>query len=182
MKTHVQDVVNVLLYEDLHGVLLVGHSLGGFIVAAVAERIPERLTHAINLDGMIPVDGKSPKDLIPALWAEFRQSAQESGTQGWVPPPDWTFGVTGTELDWLRSKLTSHPLKTLETPFSFTNPAARSIPRTFIHCIEGASEDEIANQENECIQMGWKYRKLPTGHDAMITAPEELTHLLLELV
>ena len=182
MNTHIQDVVNVLLFEDLHGVLLVGHSLGGIMAPAVAERIPERLARIINLDGMIPVDGKSPKEMMPFLWSEFQQSAQASGDEKWVPPPDWTFGVTGTELEWLRSKLTAHPLKALETPFSYTNPAARSIPRTFIHCTEGVSQEEILNQEKECTQLGWQYRMLYTGHDAMITAPEELTRMLLELV
>jgi pimeloyl-ACP methyl ester carboxylesterase len=182
MKTHVQDVVNVILYEDLHGVLLVGHSLGGILVTTVAERIPERLAHIISLDGMIPIEGKSAKEMVPFLWAEFQQSAKASGNEGWVPPPDWTFGVTGTELEWLRSKLTAHPLKSLETPFTFSNQAARSIPRTFIHCTEGVSREEIVNQEKECTQMGWRYSQLQTGHDAMITAPQELTKMLLELV
>ena len=182
IKTHVQDVVNVLLFEDLHDVLLVGHSLGGMMVPLVAELVPERLSHIISLDGMIVVDGKAPKDVLPAFWSEFQQSEKEGGDPGWVPPPDWTFGVTGMELDWLRSKLTAHPLKTWEMPFSITNPAARSIPRTLIFCTEGASEEEIADQEKECIRLGWQYRQIQTGHDAMITAPQELARLLLELV
>src|SRR5258708_4241557 len=65
MNTHVQDVVGVLEYEDLSNVLLIGHSLGGIMVPAVAERIPERLAHIVNLDGPIPIDGKSVKDILP---------------------------------------------------------------------------------------------------------------------
>ncbi len=182
MNTHIQDVVNVLEYEDLYGVMLVGHSLGGIMAPAVAERIPERLAHVINLDGEIPIDGKSTKEILPDLWSDFRHSAQASGDEWWASPPDWTFGVTGTDLEWMKSKLTAHPLKTWETPFSLTNQIARSIPRTFIHCTEGVSQEERENQERNCTQMGWQYRMLPTGHDAMITAPQELTKLLLELV
>jgi pimeloyl-ACP methyl ester carboxylesterase len=182
MNTHIQDVVSVLEYEGLKEVILVGHSLSGFMVPAVAERVSERIVYIINLDGLLPVDGKSFKDLRPNDWNYFRQLAQANGDEGWMPITEWTFGVTGDDLEWLMSKLTPHPLKTLETPLFFTNPAALSIPRTFIHCIEGSSPDDIENQKQDCALMGWQYRTLFTGHDAMILAPSELTGLLLEFV
>jgi len=180
MNTHIQDVVGLLEYEDLKQVILVGHSLSGFMVPAVAERVPERIVHIINLDGVLPVDGKPFKDLRPDDWNEFRQRAQANGDEWWMPVTEWTFGVSGDDLDWLTSKLTPHPLKTWETPLCFTNPAARSIPRTFIHCIEGSSPEDIENQKKDCERMGWQYRTLSTEHDAMILAPKELTELLLE--
>lgn len=180
LNTHVQDVIGVLESEDLHGVILVGHSFGGTMAPAVAECIPERLAHILNLDGELPADGKSTKELMPDLWSDFRYRARASGGEWWVPPvSEWTFGVTGADLEWVKSKLTAHPLRTWDTPFSLTNPAARSIPRTYIHCTEGCSPAEIANRENECARMGWQYLPLPTGHDAMITAPKELAELLL---
>ena len=180
MNTHIQDVVGVLEYEDLNQVILVGHSLSGFMVPAVAERVPERIAHIVNLDGVLPIEGKSFKEIMPDYWNDFRQQAQAHGDEWWMPPTEWTFGVTGNDLDWLTSKLTPHPLRTWETPLCFTNPAARSIPRTFIHCIEGSSPDDIENQKKDCLRMGWQYRTLPTDHDAMILVPKELTELLLE--
>jgi pimeloyl-ACP methyl ester carboxylesterase len=183
MHTHIQDVVGVLEYEDLSQVILVGHSLAGFMAPSVAERIPQRIAHIINLDGVIPVDGKSFKDLLPDYWNDLRQRALTNGDEWWSPPVrEWTFGVTGDDLEWMMSKLTAHPLKSWETRLSLKTPAALSIPRTFIHCVEGASSDEITNQEKDCVRMGWEYRMLSTGHDAMITAPKELTELLLEFV
>jgi pimeloyl-ACP methyl ester carboxylesterase len=182
LNTHIQDVVAVLDSEDLHRVILVGHSLSGTMALAVAERIPERLAHVANLDGWLPIDGKSARDLKPDLWTGLRHCAEASGDEWWVPPPpDWTFGISGADWEWVRSKLTDHPLKTWETPFSLTNPAARSIPRTYIYCTEGCSPEEVANQQNECARMGWQYLSLPTGYDAMITAPKELAELLLEI-
>lgn len=183
MNTHIQDVVGVLEYENLNQVILVGHSLAGFMAPAVAERTPERIAHIVNLDGVIPTNGKAFKDLMPSFWDDFRQRGQAAGDEWWSPPiREWTFGVTGDDLEWMMSKLTPHPLKSWETPLFFTNPAAGSIPRTFIHCIEGASPDETEKQMKECVNMGWQYRTLSTGHDAMITAPKELTELLLEFV
>jgi pimeloyl-ACP methyl ester carboxylesterase len=183
LHTHIQDVVSVLEHEDLHQVIVVGHSLAGFMVPAVAEHAPERVGQIVNLDGVIPEDGKAFKDFMPEYWHDFQQRARASGDEGWAPPVlEWTFGVTGADLEWMRSQLTPHPLKTWETPVAFTNPAARSIPRTFIHCTEGASPDEKASQEQDCAPLGWRYRTLPTGHDAMITAPEALAKLLLDFV
>jgi hypothetical protein len=81
----------------------------------------------------------------------------------------------------MQSKLTPYPLKTWLMPMTFANPVARSIPRTFIHCTDGASAEEIVNEEKKCLEAGWQYRQLATGHDAMITAPKELSALLLDL-
>jgi len=180
MNTHIQDVVNVLEFEDLSSVILVGHSLGGIMVPAVAARVPERVSHVINLDGILPVAGKPIKEMLPDFWQNFRERAQANGDEWWAPPPGWTFGVTGADLEWMKSRLTSHPLKTWETPLFFTNPAASTIPHTFIHCTDGSSQDDISNQEKDCLREVWQYRMLPTGHDAMITMPVKLTELLLE--
>jgi pimeloyl-ACP methyl ester carboxylesterase len=183
LNTHVQDVVGVLEYEDLHNVILVGHSLSGFMTRAVAERVPERVAHIISVDGRIPDNGKPFKTMWPDIWADLRRRANASDDERWSSPDsERTFGVTGADLEWMMSKLTPHPLKTWETPLSFINPTAGSIPRTFIHCTEGASQEDLANEEKDCVQKGWHYRKLLTGHDAMITAPKELTELLLEFV
>lgn len=184
MHTHIQDVVNVLEYEDLRGVILVGHSLAGFMAPAVVERAPERIAHIVNLDGPLPVEGKAFKDLMPDIWDDFRQRGRAAGEEGWAPPVwEWTFGVTGADLAWMQSKLTPHPLKTWETPLHFTNPAARSIPRTFIACTDDSlSDEEIAAEEKKHVELGWGYRALPTGHDAMITAPEALVNILQELI
>jgi pimeloyl-ACP methyl ester carboxylesterase len=183
MHTHIEDVVNVLEYEDLREAILVGHSLGGFMVPAVAEKVPGRVAHLINLDGPIPVDGKSAKDLMPDIWGDFSQRAQVGGDAGWIPPiPEWTFGISGADLEWMMSKLTAHPLKTLETQLNFSDPTACSIPRTFIYCTEGASPEEIAAQEKECVRSNYQYRALATGHDAMITRPDEFVKILLELL
>ena len=40
LSTHVTDIVNTLIYEDLRDVLLVGHSYGGMVITGVADRAP----------------------------------------------------------------------------------------------------------------------------------------------
>ena len=69
LDTHVQDVCKLLEYEDLSGVVLVGHSYGGHVIAGVADRAPERLAHLVYLDadsGVYAADGRSYLDVSNA--------------------------------------------------------------------------------------------------------------------
>lgn len=148
LHTHIQDVVNVFDCEDLHDVILVGHSFGGCMEPAIAEVIPDRIAHLVNVDGPSPENNKAMKDLIGNTWDFFVQHAIQAGDPRRIPPAaDWTFGVSGADLAWMQAKLTPHPLKPLTTPISLANPLAHSIPRTFIHCTEGLSADEIGREE-----------------------------------
>ena len=77
LSTHVLDIVNVLHYEDLHDVILVGFSYSGMVITGVAEQVPERLRQLIYLDAFVPQDGESLNDLIgPGLAAFFTERAQ----------------------------------------------------------------------------------------------------------
>ena len=54
LGTHVQDVENVYLYEDLQHTVLVGHSYAGMVITGVAGRIPDRIAHLVYLDAFLP--------------------------------------------------------------------------------------------------------------------------------
>lgn len=182
LNTHVQEVVDLCESKNLRDVILVGHSSGGFMAHVVADRIPERIVHIVNLDGMVPENGKSLADLIGETWDFFKKKATESGDEWWCPPIlEWTFGVSGADLEWAQSKLTPHPLKTLTTLVTLDNPRAKSIPSTFILCSNGMTEEEIAAEEMKFTALGMNFRSLPTGHSAMITVPKELAQILLDL-
>lgn len=183
LNKHVQEIVDLCEAENLRDVILVGHSLGGFMAPIVADRIPERIAHIVNLDGIIPEKGKTCKEMMPDYWSDFRNRASASGDEWWVPPViEWTFGVSGADLEWMQSKLTPHPLKTWTTVVNLSNPAAQSIPSTFVLCTDGMTEKDIAAEEKKFTGLGMNFRSLPTGHDAMITMPNELAKILLELV
>src|SRR5690242_2869175 len=56
LDTHIQDIVNVLVYEDLRDVVLLGHSYSGMVVTGVADRVPDRLSQLVYLDAIVPND------------------------------------------------------------------------------------------------------------------------------
>jgi hypothetical protein len=76
----------------------------------------------------------------------------------------------------LRSMLSDQPVRCLQEPVRLDDPAARTIPRTHIHCVAGRP----AGITRRPVPAGERVRELPTGHDCMITMPVELARLLLE--
>ena len=57
LATHITDVVNVIEFEDLDDVVLLGHSYGGLVVTGAADRIPERISQLVYLDTAPLPDG-----------------------------------------------------------------------------------------------------------------------------
>jgi pimeloyl-ACP methyl ester carboxylesterase len=184
LDTHVQDVCNLLEYEDLSGVVLVGHSYGGMVVAGVAEQAPERLAHLVFVDAQIADDGQASVDLQPP---ERRQALVErvrTGGQGWRLPLDIESTLDGygivdpAERRWMAERLVPHPWKTATDPLRLPTGRGRSLPRTFILCTRRSSPSVGAERARS--EPGWRLREIDTGHDAMVTAPRELSELLLE--
>src|SRR3954454_14928765 len=86
LETHVTDILNVLRFEDLGDVTLVGHSYGGMVITGVADRAPDRVSRLVYLDALVPNDGESLHDLnSPARRAEHIEGARASGA-GWLIP------------------------------------------------------------------------------------------------
>ncbi len=190
LDTHIQDIVGLLQEKDLHGVILVGHSYGGMVITGVVDQAPERIAHLVYLDTFVPRDGESMVGVVPFLGIYLRKQAQAHG-DGWRVDSRGDYGVT-TEPDrsWVLSQVTPQPLKTLEQPLHLKHPAIVSTkPRTHIECTGGGfflsllqHIAYVAIPRSHPREAGWRLRKLPTGHDAMITMPRELADILLEVV
>ena len=189
LETHVDDVVALIDELDLTDVVLVGHSYAGLVISSVANRVPERVTHLVYLDAMVPEDGESALDVQPVTSYMIEQAANTA--EPWrippmpeSPPPFGLFGVTDpADIAWLRTLISDQPVLCLQQPAHLDNPATSAIPRTHIHCT-GAKPAGVTRrpvpptQPNGTPAQVWE---LPTGHDCMITMPLELSELLLKL-
>lgn len=175
LSTHVLDIVNVLHYEDLHDVILVGFSYSGMVITGVAEQAPERLRQLIYLDAFVPQDGESLNDLIgPGLAAFFVERAQTMG-DGWrVPhlPPN-----TDRRTDVL--------LNVAPQPLTVRNPLAARLPHTYVLFTAKAPDNPftaiLAGVAARVRTAGWRYRELATDHFPLLDQPQAVADLLLEL-
>jgi pimeloyl-ACP methyl ester carboxylesterase len=172
LSVHIQDIANLLEFEDLNNVVLVGHSYTGMVITGVAEK-SSRISKLVYLDAIVPEHGQSMFSILGGLEAQFRRTA---GTKGMVPswaPED--FGVTDPrDIAWMKSRLTPMPILTHQEKLDAPKMKAKKLPRYFVHCTQFGLGDFAEKIRRE----GGTVFDLDTGHDAMITEPEKLSSIL----
>jgi pimeloyl-ACP methyl ester carboxylesterase len=189
LDTHITDMVNVLTFEDLSRVILLGWSYGGMVITGVADRVPERLAQLIYFDAVVPADGQSEYDAdsdVEARHAAERE-AEAAGTPGFQPVPGEYLRARvpdDADLAWLLSKMVPHPIATFAQPVRLHNPAAEAIPPTFVFCTEGKEVgfQTIQTAKQLRADPGWRNREIAANHLAPVIAPRETAELLLSLV
>ena len=85
LETHIEDMLNVIKYEDLRDIVLIGHSYGGMVATGVADRARDRIAQLIYLDAFVPEDGQSLLDLNEPT--RQRMQGLAKGGDGWRVPP-----------------------------------------------------------------------------------------------
>ncbi len=184
LDTFVDDIGNLLLWEDLHDVMLVGHSFGGLSISGVADRMPERIRHLVWLDAFILQHNQSTMSTLPdKVVNKLRSLAQASESGVGLPAPSAAaLGVTDPDqASWVEQLCTPHPISTYENTLQLQHPVGNGLPSTYIavtpeYMPTSSSRDFARTQPN------WRYLTLQAGHDAMVTAPNDVSRLLLDLV
>lgn len=184
LTTHITDIADLLWYEDLSDVILVGNSYAGMVITGVAAKVPERLKVIVYLDAYIPADGQSEADLLPAPIRAARES--DAAAHGGLipPPPPALFGVTDPGLaQWVTARLNPHPWSTYAEPVPAGNAKSAALTRIFIHCVGNpvTTPDLFAASAAKAKASGWKVQELAAGHLAMLTAPREVAEILMDV-
>jgi len=193
LETHVTDIVNLLKYEDLRDVVLVGHSGAGGAVTMAADRSPERIAQVVYVesgplpDGVAQIDIYSPdgRDLV------LKQVANEG--DGWRHPlPSWDElerlgssldGLGEVERELFRSRATPQPARTFTEPVRLTRGLPAELPKALIASsfpVEQVRELAAAGHPAfaAMAEPGWRFLELPTGHWPMFSRPADLADLL----
>lgn len=184
LDMHITDVVNLLEYQDLTHVILVGHSYGGMVITGVADRALERIGHLVYLDAAHPSNGQSLADNAPALMEEAKQTMRVIDGVELVLFPDGPdvarLGVTDPDdFAWLVSKITPHPWKCNIQKLTLANEAAvRKIHRTSINCTPVLAWRDAASRKR--VTTADLVFEIDTGHDLMITEPNAVANMLIQ--
>lgn len=182
LNTHIKDVTNLIEYEDLTDVILVGHSYAGMVITGVAAKVPERLSQVVYLDAYLPEAGQSEADLWPADMKAAILGENSTGSGVRKPTPAAIFGITDPELaKWVEDRTTSHPMACYFQPAPPGDDRSASLRYVFIHCTEGITAPIFATFANKAKARGWEVYELISGHLVMLTLTAELAALLLAL-
>ena len=183
LDTFVDDIANVLKWEDLHEVVLVGHSFGGIAITGVADRMPNRLRQLIYLDSLILEGGQCAFDLLdkPLVAARLKAAETNGGVYIEAPTPSFFGIVDPDQVEFLRARLTPHPLGTYTSPLRLAHPVTNGLPAVYVHCIDPLYGG-LTKTRDWVGATGMRAVELATGHDAMVSAPGPLAELLEQLV
>ena len=171
LSTHIDDVVNAILFEDLRDITLVGHSYGGMVITGVADRVPDRIRRLVYLDALVPNDGES----VNTIFGGGRSDFIKQMTKGDFIVPPWV------KADQPPPKDVPQPLKTFNEPVSLKNEAARKLPATYILTVDKgkeAKDDDFFSQSLRAKERGWTVLQLTADHNAQWSAPEALVEML----
>ena len=176
LETHIQDVVNVLHYEDLRDVILVGHSYGGNVITGVADRCPERLRQLVYLDAATPTDGTSSADATGRREELERRLREGEWT---TPPADVPPDQPAEITEWAKPRRVGHPIKTQLQPLKLTR-GETTLPRAYVYCTVGKEAGSHQAQRAERVKNDprWTYVELNTGHNLHYTAPDDTVRIL----
>jgi pimeloyl-ACP methyl ester carboxylesterase len=182
LATSIDDIVRVIETEELTNVVLVGHSIGGIYIAGVADRIPDKIGRLVFLDAVLLDNGQTMLSSLPPERQEVLTKMAAARDNLIAPkPPAKLFGMERPDDEkWVERRLTDHPWSTWIDPLVLTKPFGAGLPKHYIECTKpefplvAASKAKLRKSPNS-----WKVSSLATGHNAMISAPEQLARILL---
>ena len=182
LSTHVRDLVNHVLYEDLSDIVLVGFSYGGFVVTGALEHIGDRVKHLVYLDAFVPESGES-------LASHVRGEGRSKIAIGddWLvngPPRDYDDPAEG---EWMTLRRTAHPRGCFTEAVYLAKPLEEfGFSRTYIKATV-AVETEPGNAafwraaKHASASPAWKYYELATNHMVASNRPQQTAQLLMDV-
>lgn len=192
LTTHIQDIAGLVVFDDLHDVILVGTSSGGTVITGVANSVPERIASLVYLDAFLPSDGQCTFDLLPAQRRATLEGLVEAEGDGWLlprfaPPPwpviirDMWLVADDSDVEWMLPRLRPTPVGHFTEPVRAAAASLETIRRTYIRCTRTPAPpfDQAAKLVRS--DPGWRYLELDAGHLSYITHPNEVAAMLAEI-
>ncbi len=176
-ETHAQELVDLLRYEDLDEVILVGTSSGGMVLARIAELARERVRRIVFADALALFDGEKIRDIVTA-------PAEVSNDVATGPTQERMATTLQASMDaelaaWAAERFGLHPSAIFNQPVVLDAFWEQSWDASVIWCRQAPNPGE-AHQRRCAETLGARWHELDTGHYPMLSTPDELTRLILD--
>jgi pimeloyl-ACP methyl ester carboxylesterase len=182
LGTCIDDICAVIDTEELTDVMLVGHSFAGVVISGVADRRAQSLSQLVYLDALLVQNGQNALSVFPPEVQRERQRTIDEEALRIAIPDASKFGVSDSQqVAWLQRQLTPHPLKTYTDPLILKHPLGNGLRKTYIAVTDPWYAPLAGVREWVRTQSDWDVRELQAGHDAMLTSPDALAALLVDL-
>ncbi|HEY7642228.1 MAG TPA: alpha/beta hydrolase [Steroidobacteraceae bacterium] len=169
LETHIEDVANVMRFERLTDVILCGHSYAGMVITGVADRLPESIATLVYCDAFVPQDGDSWWDLAGDRYCQLAIDRSKADGLGVVPP------------EHLDRRCTAHPIASFKQAIRLSGRWQEVREKVFIYAAAWPETPFRSTYETLQKDPAWTVTSLPTRHDIVRDAPQDLTAILLGL-
>ena len=177
VTSHAREVDGLLFYEDLKDVILAGTSSGGMVIQKAAELARDRIARVVFVDALALLPGERV-DAIVKRSAPNETTAISTGPTKADAESRLFRDLDDATRTWALARITPHPVAALEAPMEPTTFWDQKWTATVIRCRRAVNPPE-AHQRRTVERLGAAWHELDTGHYPMLSAPEELTRLLL---
>lgn len=175
-EAHAEEIADLLFFEDLRDVVLVGTSSGGMVVAAAAERARARIARLVFADAVVLLNGEKIRDVVTrpaAINTELALGPTREDALGRL-----FAGMDRDLAEWAADRITLHPVKVYTQPVKLPTFWGQSWNASVIHCTRAPNPGEP--HLRRCAEkLGARWHTLDAGHYPMLSAPEELTRLIV---
>ena len=179
VSLHACDIANLVKYERLQNILLVGHSYGGMPMSVAVEMIPVGVIQSIMyMDAFFPEDGQSLNDLVPGP-----PHLPETAGDYLVPPPRVNLVGFNTHMD-PAARAAYEERRVPQSAFCFSEKAVLSgtrelIPKKAYVLATGYKNDTFAPVAEKLRgRPGWRVEEMPYTHDLMHVATEHTASMI----
>jgi pimeloyl-ACP methyl ester carboxylesterase len=174
--SHAREVAQLLFYEDLRDVVLVGTSSGGMVVCKAAELARDRIAQVAFVDALALLPGERVDQIVKRTGPRETSEVATGPTR--ADAQDRLFAdLDSATRAWALARYTLHPIAALEAPMETTTFWDHPWAATVIRCRRAVNPPE-AHQRRTAERLKAAWHEMDTGHYPMLSQPEELTRLL----
>ena len=176
-ESQAEEVANLLHYEDLSDVVLVGTSAGGMVAAKVAELARARVERLVFVDALVLMHGEKLRDIVTRPSPINTEVATGR-------PRDETLGNLLLDLEpetaaWAADRFVLHPIAAFTQPVVLESFWGQRWNASVIWCRQAENPGE-AHQRRSAEALDARWHELDTGHYPMLSTPDALTRLIVE--
>lgn len=175
-ESQAAEVAELLFFEDLHDVVLVGTSCGGMIACRVAELARDRIGRVVLADALALFNGEAVSDHVKRPTSVTTDLAtgpsyEDAANRMFV-------SLEGATKEWALARYTPHPVAAMAAPVKLDSFWQQSWNASVIYCRQAVNPGE-AHQRRAANTLKARWYELDTGHYPMLTEPEALSKLIM---
>ena len=183
--THVQDLADLLWFEDLDDVCLVLHSYAGLLAGPLVDIAADRIRMIIHMGSMVGRPGECTLDVQPPeTAARYRGLVERDHHGGRIPASDdflTQWGLTDpAHRAWVGPRLTDFPFRCLSDPIFFDEAKLAAVRQIYVRHTDPPLHNRDRSYER-AVAAGWEVHDLATSHDLMVVDPDATAAILERL-